>query len=234
LRLFSEIPINLALIATSVVVGRFIPAYYDWTDSDQSRPSPLIIPTAIGLLLCAVILFIALPWLPIKSNAESTDHAGKFRFEIRAIVIVTTLVAVLVAIFPAISLITFGFFCYAVALVCLLRFWLTQSRFRWRAVSMMACMYLPFAWLVSFTGSLNSGIQMLSMSAGLPAFLPTALTGELQSERMAGVAWMFTGLEIILGLWIIRQGARWSIAYSILALLISVFGSFILNALLRA
>ena len=84
----------LLVIGVSFVVGQLIPAFYDWTGSDQSRPSPLTFQTAAGLLLCGIIACLALPWLRIEYDLPATNRVGRVQFNIRTILVITAVVAV--------------------------------------------------------------------------------------------------------------------------------------------
>ena len=52
----TRIPILPLLITVSFFVGWFVPDYYEWTGSDQSRPSPLVGQTALGMIAGAVFV----------------------------------------------------------------------------------------------------------------------------------------------------------------------------------
>ncbi|MEO8494588.1 MAG: hypothetical protein ABI614_05935 [Planctomycetota bacterium] len=86
------------LIGLSFVVGRYVPAFYDWTGSDQSRPSPLILPTAAGLILLWIVACSALPWLPIVDDRPAALRVGKVQFTIRKLLVMTAVAAVLLAV----------------------------------------------------------------------------------------------------------------------------------------
>ncbi len=97
-------------------------------------------------------------------------------------------------------------------------------------------MYLPFAWLVTWDELSNALTGMLAMAAGLPAFLPTLLVSGLVHQHGKELAWLsmlLTSAELLIGVWIMRLGPRRFVAYVIFVLIASIFGSFILNALVR-
>ncbi len=142
---------------------------------------------------------IALPWLPFVRDPSTVDGSGKFQFKLRTILIVTAVVAVLLAAFRQKPLLVLGNGLFAFALFKAVQFWISFRNIRWRMISLLACMYFPFAWIV------NS--RVLSS--------------------------ILAGSELIVGLWFIRKGVRWAIAYHLFELTISIFGSFVLNALFR-
>ncbi len=229
-------PIFPIFVAASFLVGRAIPAFYDWTGSDQSRPSPLINQTAIGLLVCGMLICIALPWLPFAHDPSTVDASAKFQFKLRTILIVTAVVAVLLAVFRQKPLLVLGNGLFAFALFQAVQFWISYRNIRWRIISLLACMYFPFAWIVNPRELSNLSLEFLWMVNGLPAFIPTLLVSSLVQQHPEGLAWLssiLAGSELIVGLWFIRKGIRWAIAYHMFALIISIFGSFVLNALFR-
>ena len=74
------------------------------------------------------------------------------------------------------------------------------------------------------------------MISGLPAMIPTALVGSFIHQNLTeltGLTFLLTGIELIIGLWLIRWGPRWAIAFNLVAIIMSIYGSFGLNALLR-
>jgi len=70
-KLLTRLPIFTLFIAISVFAGWNIPAFYEWTDSDQSRPSPLLWQVPLAVAINSFIFCLALPWLPIAG-----DHAN--------------------------------------------------------------------------------------------------------------------------------------------------------------
>lgn len=98
-------------------------------------------------------------------------------------------------------------------------------------------MCLPFVWLIAHN-ELDSFLKaILWVASTLPAFFPACLIGYLVGQNSHDVMWLsvlLTGVQIVIGTWIIRLGPKRTIAYLVLVLLMSTFGSFGLNALVRA
>jgi hypothetical protein len=76
LKRLAKLAVFPLIIGVTLVVGRLIPAFYDWTGSDQSRSSPLVAQTAVGVLLCGIIVCLTLPWLPIEFDPPAADRGG--------------------------------------------------------------------------------------------------------------------------------------------------------------
>ena len=109
------------LIAMSLVVGWLIPAFYEWTDSDQSRPSPLLWQVPLIAPIAAVMFVATLPWLTVLS-VEKTSQAGMpLQFRMRTLLGATIVVAVCLA-----GMMTFplgvSYLVSAVTLVCFVAF----------------------------------------------------------------------------------------------------------------
>ncbi len=222
------------LIATSVLVGWLIPAFYDWTGSDQSRPSPLIGQTALGLVVGGIIVCLALPWVPIAVEPRDTDRAVPVRFKIRTVLIVTATVAVVIAALMRYPMVVSGGL-YGITLCYVVRYWILFRRYRWPTAALLACMYLPYVWIV-LDDAPDIRPAVLWMASGLPAFLPSMLISGLLRQHAQELNWLLlvlTCVECLFGIWLIHLGPRRTIAYLVFVLLLSLFGSFALNALMR-
>ena len=147
---FSMFPVFPVLAAISLLVGLSIPAFYDWTGSDQSRPSPIVNQTAAGLLVVGILICAALPWLPLAKDPVTVAGVKKFQFKLRTMLIVTAVIAAILAIFPKASLLLLGNGVLGLAVANAGWCWIVLRHLRWRIISLFACMYFPFAWLVRF------------------------------------------------------------------------------------
>lgn len=188
--------------------------------------------TALGILAFAVMACIALPWLPAEQTAALPENVTKFRFNISAILIVTAIAAVYMAMFPRWFLFGLCMATYVSAWAYTIYCWTTFRGLRGRLVSLVACMYLPFLWMLgtkAFYG--NVDIEALGLVPGLPMLWLTLLIGGL--EEMFWLSLLLTALELIVGIWASRYGQRLAIAYHLFVLIFSTFASFVLHALMR-
>ncbi len=87
----------------SLVIGLAIPGFYDWTGSDQSRPSPLISYAMVGLLVLATAVSLPLPWINLADLPPNSNILRKRQFRIRSILALTALLAVFLAALPRTS-----------------------------------------------------------------------------------------------------------------------------------
>lgn len=229
-------PVFLLFAVTSIVVGWFIPAFYDWTGSNQSNSPPIVNQTVIGLPAIAFVICLALPWLPVGNDPPATYEGDKFQFNIRTILLITAASAALMTLFPKSILLVLGTGLYATALLYVVQCWIAFRPLRWRMISLLACMYLPFVWIISSDLFFQAGYQLLLLVSGLPMLMPMLFISSLVRQHPDQMAWLSSILasaELMAGMWTIRRGKRWAIAFQLWALMLSTFGSFILNTLMR-
>lgn len=101
-------------------------------------------------------------------------------------------------------------------------------------ITLLACLWLPFSWIL--TSDPPAIPALLGLFAGMPALLPAEVISNLAGHNhdLLWLAILLTGIEISVGTRIIRVGPRSTIAYLVFVLLMSTFGSFGINALMRA
>jgi hypothetical protein len=124
-----------------------------------------------------------------------------------------------------------SFWCYSVSLA--IRF----HEVRWRIIMLLVCQSAPFLWILRSDDLLKMGPAMLAMVSGLPVFFPTIFVSSLMQRHLDRMLWlptMLTMIELAIGLWLCFRGAKRALAYGICVLTLSIFGSFILHALMRA
>jgi hypothetical protein len=149
---------------------------------------------------------------------------------------ITAAFAMAIAALIRFPMVVSGSLC-AIAFCYVVRFWILYRHYRWQTAALLACMCLPFVWIIAYDELDNLLPAILWMASGLPAFFPACLIGSLIGQNSHDVMWLsvlLTGAEIVIGIWIIRLGPRRTIAYLVFVLLMSTFGSIGLNALVRA
>lgn len=228
-------PPFLFLMACSLFVGGYIPAFYDWSGADQSRPAAVMAYVAIGLIVCCLLTCIALRWLPMPApQVQPRFQWLRFVPWVVAVGLFAAVAWHLVS--PATSMNAIGVVPLSIALVCTGLDWTASRGVRWRIVSLIGCLYLPFFWVTNpqivkgFGG--NLGIVV-----GMPALLPAAFASRLFNFYAEHHWWTLaavTSIEILIGLWMIHRGTRSALAWSILMFLQSALSSLALNALIRA
>jgi hypothetical protein len=227
LKLLSRIPIFPLFIAVSLVVGWSIPTFYEWTDSDQSRPSPLLWKVPLWSAIASATFSMALPWLPIGTKPPSDAPRTQMRFSVRTLLMITAGVALaipLLAKFPLVvsGIVCAGMFAYFVA------FCVRNPEHRMASTALLACMILPYAWIVGYD-ELDRLLPALAvMITGMPALLPAVFLGQMFGQHFQESPWLaflLTALELVIGVWMIRLGPKRTIGYLLLVMQISALGS---------
>lgn len=107
----AKVPVYPVLIVVSFLVGYFIPGFYDWTGSDQSRPSPLVGKTAAGLLVGATLIWAILPWVPVADDAPGPQERRRIQFTSRTLLLLTTAIAIVLAVVTRFPMVVSGVLC---------------------------------------------------------------------------------------------------------------------------
>ncbi len=226
-KLASRVPIFPLFIAVSLLVGWFIPGFYAWTDSDQSRPSSLLWKVPLWSAIASAAFCMALPWLPIASQSSSDAPRTPMRFSVRTLLMITAGVAVAIPLLAKFPLMLSGIAC-AGAFAYFIAFCVRNPQYRMSASALIACMILPYAWVVGYD-ELDRILPTLAvMIAGMPAFLPAALLSQMFGQHFQESQWLtflLTALELVIGIWMIRLGPKRTIAYLLLVMQLSAVGS---------
>jgi hypothetical protein len=229
-------PPFLFLMAVSLFVGGYIPAFYDWSGADQSRPAPVMGYVAIELMVCCLLACIALPWLPLQKPLRPEPRFKWLRFVPWLVLAGAIAAAVWKFVSPATSIYSLGAIPGSIAFLCIGLDWAASVGLRWRIVSLVGCLYLPFFWVTSPRIVKGLGPEVMLLT-GLPALLPAGYLGRFFNVYAEHHWWMLllaTSIEIVIGLWMIHLGTRRALAWLIFLFLQSTFSSLLFNALLRA
>ncbi|TWU46564.1 hypothetical protein [Rubripirellula reticaptiva] len=226
-KLTSRTPIFPLYIAASLLIGWFIPGFYAWTDSDQSRPSPLLWKVPLWSAIASAAFCIALPWLPITSKSANDAPRTPMRFSVRTLLMITAGVAVAIPLLAKFPIVVSGIAC-AGAFAYFIAFCVRNPQHRMAGSALIACMILPYAWVVGYDELDRILPALVVMIAGMPAFLPAALLSQVFGQHFQESQWLaflLTALELVIGIWMIRLGPKRTIAYLLLVTLISAVGS---------
>lgn len=214
-------------IAFSLAVGCLVPGFYQWTDSDQSRPSPLLWQVPAGIAAGSLLFCFALPWLPSIPSPSCEESRKDLRFNLRSLLIVTTCIAICIPLGLKWPLLVCGVFCFA-AFLYLVAFAARNASSRLPSFALLACMLLPYSWVISYDelGRILPAIPMLLGS--FPSLVPGAFLGYLFGQPFQEVQWLtylLTAAELMVGVWLIRLGPKPTIAYLLVVMQISLLGS---------
>jgi hypothetical protein len=190
----------------------------------------------LGLIVGAIIIWAVLPWLPVADEVSGKGQTLRVQFTIRKMLLITAVIAFVVVAGTKFPIVVSGGL--GLLAVCeVVWFWSRFRQHRWQTTALLACMWLPFVWILADDQLKNISLELLAMAAGMPAFLPAVFIGGLFKQGSHDVLWLtilLTAAEMAVGTGIIRLGPRRTVAYLVFVLLMSTFGSFGLNALMRA
>ncbi len=217
------------LIVASLLVGWCIPGFYAWTDSDQSRPSPLLWKVPLWSAIGSVVFCMVLPWLPIRIERTKETPRSQMRFSLRMLLVITTAVAVAIPLLAKFPLVVGGIVC-AGAFAYFIAFCVRNPQHRMAASALVACMALPYAWVVGYDELGRILPDLAVMFAGMPAFVPSLLIGGMLGQHFQESQWLaflLTAIELAVGIWMIRLGPKRTIAYLLLVVQMSALGSLV-------
>ncbi len=224
--------ILVIFVLVSGACGWFVPAFYDWTEADQSRPSPLMWQVPSVLAVGALVLAGGLPWIPISGwdVPETTEVA---QFNLRSVLILMSGVAIAIAVGKWAPLVV-AFLGLTLALAAAARCVYCYPAFALPVVALCMCMFLPFVWILGSSEFLRSALWMFP---SLPGFFLAALIASLVGASQHNLGWLailITATQVAIGLWSIRVGPKPAIATIVFVMLASLTGSLLLHALVRA
>jgi len=229
---FDEKQIAIILVVLSSVLGFLVHPFYDWTGSDQSRPSPLLwrVPLIIASLLALICL--ALPWLKIPR----ADESGKpFRFKLGQLLMATAGAIVVAVVVSRLPPLVACFLVLAMAIMIIMT-GIRDKQYLAPTAAMFGVMYLPYLWL-AFHFEFDADLpESLGMLLGLPGFLPSLFVSRMVGQHISESSWLpplITSGMLAIGFVLIRVGPRVTLVYFCLLLMVSLIGSLGLNAALR-
>ncbi|MCC7339386.1 MAG: hypothetical protein IT422_30205 [Pirellulaceae bacterium] len=232
-QLLTRLPIFPLFIAISVFAGWNIPAFYEWTDSDQSRPSPLLWQVPLGTAIGSFVFCLALPWVPIAGDHANDSIQIRIRVGLRTLLLSTMAVAIATALLAKFPVVVSGLLC-AAAFALLVGFGVRYAQHRLAAAALFSCMMLPFSWVIAYDELHRILPDLVVMMAGMPAFVPAALTSVIIGQHFRESHWLtflLTAVEVVIGIWMICLGPKRTIAYLLLVMQLSLLSSLVFHQL---
>ena len=229
---------NLLLIAGSFIAGVLVPYFYEWSDSDQSRMNPVVGWVAIGMLVANLVFVASLVVIHFRSRSRTQSESNQrnaFRLSIRAILIVTGLLALLLGVARQTHMSVAGYGIYALMLAYIIRKFVMESGLRWPILGMLGCQLGPFSWVL--TGKMSFVPFFFLHWFALPGWVPSVIVSQwfwrTRTEFEFLLAPIFAGLGLLVGTVLLQLGLKRWIAYTLVLMTCSLFSSFVLNALVR-
>lgn len=229
-----------ALVLACFIVGWMVPTFYDWSGANQSYSTPEFDQMFWSLIVFGCLAWFVVPWLPMKDAPVETVSlketmtgvkSKRFQFNLYPLLMAMMGAAIFFALISHQSVVL-CILIWVVAFVAAVRMIVKHLRWRWQFSALLACMYFPFAWVISakFFKDLNAELLMGAM--GLPSFLPALFLGRMFDTHVKEIVWLWGVLmvvELAIGFWLIRKSPKGTIAYFVLVMLISIYGSMFLN-----
>lgn len=189
----------------------------------------------LGAAIIAFMGCLGLRWLPLAEQISEKRNRS-IQFGTRTILLLTVVVAIDGAVGLRwkslggilLACCAFGFAIYTA---------IHNRPARIAILTLIACMFLPFNWLFTSGMSSNFSFESISSIGLLPALFPTLLLGAAigtHPENLTWVAFLLAAVEVVAGVWVSRINLKLAICYCVAATLVSLMGSLILHALLRA
>ncbi|MCC6510715.1 MAG: hypothetical protein IT423_16545 [Pirellulaceae bacterium] len=232
----------LVLSLASVLTGWFMPEFYDWTGADQSRDAPIVRWIALAMLCFDALAIGLLIWVHVVSTAPTRPKLTGYQVKLWHIMVVTLIVAGMLAFGKQASKQTSDFLAFASAIPSVLvllcgAWWVRQhASMRWLLAGLLSCQLAPFLWICRDGNFWQGGLIGISQILALPTIMPSLLLGSLLRQHYDGLIWLgnlMSSCELAVGIWLISRGTKRALSYILVTLTLSIFGSFILHALVR-
>lgn len=228
----SWISVGVCIVCFAFGVG--MERYYDWTGADQSRPSRLVPLTALMILFIDTVMVSILIVRHYRDRSTHVVEAAN-RFGIRHILVATALIAILAASTkvtcpPAVSVIL-----NVAVLIGLIGWAVRVAALRVRLSILLICTFSPYAWLLFpvWKGSLSNWLMLVpSLAMFLPSMVLNSLLGFRLDDNSLTLS-LFSSLGLLLSTWLSAQSPRRAALAHIAMGTQSLFGSFVLHALMR-
>jgi hypothetical protein len=228
------------LLLGCFVVGWMIPTFYDWTGADQSYSTPAFDQMIWSLVGCGGLAWLVIPWLPLKKaptrqslgeKASPQTTPKRFQFNLHALLVLTTIAAVLFAVIAS-HFVAVCILIWVVGFVAGVGMIVRHTSWKWQFSALLACMYFPFAWVFTSSAFNQMNVELLLGAVGLPSFVPTVFIGRLLDTRAQEILWLWVlmvAIELVIGFCMTQIGPRCTTAYFVLVMLMSIYGSLLLN-----
>lgn len=122
---------------------------------------------------------------------------------------------------------------WVVAFVAAVGMIVKNLSWKWQFSALLACMYFPYAWVIASGEFKNLSWELVPGAIGLPSFVPTLFIGRFVFDaRAEDIMWLWILMVVIetaIGIYLIRKTPGCAIAYFVLVMLMSIYGSMFLN-----
>ena len=235
-RALDERIVCVVLVVFSALMGLCVPSFYEWTDSNQSRPSALLWQGPLAVAVVGLLFCLALPWIPFRNRPKHKTKTSTLQFSLRSILVATFVTAIAVAA-VRISPQILAWVYFAITVFIVARMAILNPYLRLATLSVWGSLSLPFIWILSTEQTGRFIPNLWWTITGLPGLLPMLMIGPLFEIRHDDGNWLavtLTATAILMGIWMARLGPKRTIVFLVVAIAASTFGSIVLNAMVRA
>lgn len=237
-----------AFLLALFIVGWMIPTFYDWSGADQSYSTLAFDQMYWSLIAFGCLTWFVIPCLPMEDavnedtlaedppeeKASFERNPKRFQFNLYSLMVVTTILAILLALLAHQSVVLrLSILIWVVAFVSVVRMIVKDLPWKWQFSALLACMYFPYVWVLTERAFKNASWELLCSAIGLPCFVPVVFIGRFvfgtRAENMVWLWILMVVVEAAIGFCLIRKLPRCSIAYFVLVMLMSIYGSMFLN-----
>lgn len=238
----AALAVSLVVCLSASVIGIFLPAYYDWSGADQSRPSPWI-PFAFAVLgvvvaLSCLVLGLRHFYWRIPSAAAIKNGWYPLVFAVGVVGVLSALQANAIQSSGLRTLVLIlSFIAWGVVVIwgCYQAY--QHARLRWALAALLVSCYGPLLWIVVGKYSQYTSLLAIPFLVGAPLLVPTGFLGMVLGVNLQELMWLANGLTTIaiaVGLAFMHLGEKRALGYTLLLLVISAAGSMAFHSLIRA
>jgi hypothetical protein len=239
-----RLPYPILAIGFALTIGLVIPPFYEWSNGSQilGRELKLLRATFLTLAITLVVSAIGFwrNWqirhtLSAPEGDDPVQPIRKIQFSIRGQLIVTTLVAILLAVAPLFATTWQG--TVTLVLIFAILGWaifIQRSAFI-RTLCWLGVTYLPFVWVIPFSKPFGSVSGMIDSLPVFPALIPAMILSRIIGHHTQdGPALFIVAVTaLIAGFFVMRRGGKLSTVTIALAFVSAILGSMLLHVMYR-
>ncbi len=151
------------------------------------------------------------------------------QFGLRSLLVITAAMAITIPCFVKFPHYSANIVCAGVFAYLVRSCWSIPAK-RVAAATLVACMILPFAWVVFYEELDRILPWLIENFAGLPTFYAAAWSAALLGLDIRNSPWiapLMTAAELAIAIWLIRLGPKRTIAYLTFVMILSAMGSLV-------
>jgi hypothetical protein len=230
-------PVLIILTGIAIIVAMLVPVLFEFTEVALSRRRHTGLKRA-ALMTGVVTIIVGITWSAIRRRFppkfETATPSNRRQFSTFDLIVFTTFVAAFMAVSKIMSWKVASSLIIAVSLAMgIWSCWQSAST-RTHIFSLLACLFLPFLWIVPFNKPFGHTSGMYEGFTIGPSLIPVVFVMRDNNDAGSAVAAMWVIGELLLGAWLARRAGWKSLIYIVGILGLSSINSFFLYALSRS